>query len=243
MARVNSLQRTPRCRLGLPDRHLRRGRAARVGLVRHPRRVRHAHRGDCLGLKARPRLRERALPVPRRGRLRRDQRGRAAENLRRTRLRAVRYHGQLGGRAGKARHRVARGRVPRRRVPRAHGVGGQTGQKTLYVFCLSVRTKGRSMDKGQGPNHPVPCPWTTTLLAPWDRHSRSGTPRSRGRCGVCYPLPKDAAFPRSQHLRPVTFSHTLALTVLSVTGNRDGKHAGETANWRVTRLRRGLVDG
>ena len=41
-----------------PDRHLRRGRGARVGLVRHPHGFLHQDRGRDVGLQARPRLRE-----------------------------------------------------------------------------------------------------------------------------------------------------------------------------------------
>ena len=73
-------------------------------------------------------------------------------------------------------YRPARIRCPEHgvlveRVPWARGVGGRTDGKPLYVFCPSVRTRqGRSSDRGQGPKAPVPCPQTTTLLAPRDRH-------------------------------------------------------------------------
>ena len=58
---------------------------------------------------------------------------------------------------GKARHRVAWRRALRRRAPDAHGVGGRTDGKPLYVFCPSGHAKDglRTGDRVRKPLSPV----------------------------------------------------------------------------------------
>ena len=59
-------------------------------------------------------------------------------------------------------YRPARVRCPEHgvlveRVPRAHGVGGRTDRKPLYVSCPPVRTRqGRPTDRGTGSESPCP---------------------------------------------------------------------------------------
>ena len=107
------------------------------------------------------------------------------------------------------------------------------------ICFLSVRTRqGRSADRGQGPKAPVSCPQTTTLLAPRDRHGWS-----RPCAAQALPVTEGHGIPASLTPSSRDRCHTPSCAGFSVTGNRDGKHAGKAACLRVTRLRRGLVGG
>ena len=98
------------------------------------------------------------------------------------------------------------GQVPRARRARRAGAprsrSRRTDRQETLICFLSARPDTPRTAHGQGDRvrKPLsPCPWTTTIPAPRDRHGWS-----RPCAAQALPLPKGTAFPRPLHLRPVT---------------------------------------